>query len=166
MGWTSLPPIPVTGNLMKSILDTSVFFSECPVAGELFTTPSVCDELRDIRSKGKFEKLCAEGLRVMSPGPESTEKVMAAAKKTRDSGVISDTDCELLALALETGAVLYTDDFAIQNVASILGVQIHPILQRKAKRIHWKYRCTGCGRYFDHDGECLICGSVIKRKLK
>jgi UPF0271 protein len=151
---------------MKSILDASVFFSECPLEGEMFTTPSVCDELKDIRSKGKFEMLCAEGLRVMSPSTESTKKVMAAAKKTRDAGVISETDCELLALALETGAVLYTDDFAIQNVASVLNVQIHSILQRKAKRIHWKYRCTGCGRYFDHDGECLICGSVIKRKLK
>jgi UPF0271 protein len=45
-------------------------------------------------------------------------------------------------------------------------VQTIPINQRKAKRIHWKYRCSGCGRYFDHDGECLICGSIIKRKLK
>ena len=151
---------------MKSILDASVFFSECPVTGEMYTTPSVCDELLDIRSRGRFEKLCAEGLRVMSAGAESKEKVGAAARKTRDAGVISETDCELLALALETGAVLYTDDFAIQNVAGILGVQVHPIHQRKARRIHWKYRCTGCGRYFDHDGECLICGSTIKRKLK
>jgi UPF0271 protein len=73
---------------MKFILDASVFFSECPVEGELFTTPSVCDELKDIRSKGKFEKLCAEGLRVISPGPESTCIVRAAAKKTRDAGEI------------------------------------------------------------------------------
>jgi UPF0271 protein len=151
---------------MKSILDASVFFSDCPVEGEMYTTPSVFDELRDIRSKGKYEKLCAEGLRVMSPRIESMEKVSIAAKKTRDSDVISAADCELLALALETGAVLYTDDFAIQNVASVLKVKIHPILQRKAKRIHWKFRCTGCGRYFDHDGECLICGSAIKRKFK
>ena len=79
---------------MKSILDASVFFSECPIEGEIFTTPSVCDELRDIRSKGKFEILCAEGLRVMSPRPDCMEKVHTAAKKTRDSGVISDTDCE------------------------------------------------------------------------
>ena len=151
---------------MKSILDASVFFSECPVSGEMYTTQSVCNELRDIRSKGKFEKLSAEGLQVRSPQPDYIEKVNITAKKTRDSCVISDTDCELLALALETGAILYTDDFAIQNVAIALGVQIHPIHQRAAKRIHWKYRCTGCGRYFDHDGECLICGSAIKRKLK
>jgi UPF0271 protein len=132
----------------------------------LYTTPSVCDELIDIRSKGKFEKLCAEGLHIVSPDAQSKERVTSAAKKTRDSCVISDTDLDLLALALDLDGVLHTDDFAIQNVAGVLGVQTIPINQRKAKRVHWKYRCSGCGRYFDHDGECLICGSVIKRKLK
>jgi UPF0271 protein len=151
---------------MKAILDSSVFFSDFPVKGELYTTPSVCDELIDIRSRGKFETFSAAGLHVVSPGPESRERVVLAAKKTRDSTVISDTDCDLLALALELEAVIYTDDFALQNVAGVLGVQTIPINQRKAKRVHWKYRCSGCGRYCDHDGECLICGSVIKRKLK
>jgi UPF0271 protein len=151
---------------MKAILDSSVFFSDFLVNGELYTTPSVCDELIDIRSRGKFEAFSAEGLHVVSPGAESKERVIKAAKKTRDSTVISDTDCDILALALELEAVIYTDDFAIQNVAGVLGVQTIPINQRKAKRIHWKYRCSGCGRYFDHDGDCLICGSIIKRKLK
>jgi UPF0271 protein len=151
---------------MKAILDSSVFFSDCPITGDLYTTPSVCDELIDIRSKGKFEKFSAEGLHIASPTLLNTEKVKITAKKTRDDGVISDTDCELLALALDLDAVLYTDDFAIQNIAGVLGVQTIPINQRKAKRVHWKYRCSGCGRYFDHDGECLVCGSIIKRKLK
>ena len=151
---------------MKAILDSSIFFSDFPVSGELYTTPSVCAELVDIRSKGKFEKLCAEGLQLVSPSVLSREKVMIAAKKTRDESVLSETDCDILAVALEINAVLYTDDFAVQNVAGILGVHTIPIIQRKAKRIHWKYRCSGCGRYFDHDGECLICGSIIKRKLK
>jgi endoribonuclease Nob1 len=151
---------------MKAILDSSVFFSDYPVTGDLYTTPSVCEELIDIRSKGKFENFSAEGLHIVSPTALSKEKVIVAAKKTRDVAVISGTDCELLALALDLDAVLYTDDFAIQNVAGVLGVQTIPINQRKAKRVHWKYRCSGCGRYFDHDGECLICGSTIKRKLK
>lgn len=151
---------------MKAVLDSSVFFSDMPVSGELYTTPSVCEELIDIRSKGKFEKLCAEGLHIVPPSDMSRERVVIAAKKTRDDCVLSATDCDLLALALEIDAVLYTDDFAIQNVAGVLGVQTIPIIQRKAKRIHWKYRCSGCGRYFDHDGECSICGSIIKRKLK
>jgi endoribonuclease Nob1 len=151
---------------MKAVLDASVFFTEFTVSGEVFTTPSVCDELRDIRSKGNFEKWCAAGLRVISPERQSLSRVAEAAATSRDSGIISATDAELLAVALELDAVLYTDDFAIQNVALVLGVKTSPIQQRKAKRVHWKYRCSGCGRYFDHDGECQICGAAIKRKLK
>jgi len=151
---------------MRYVLDTSFFFYDLPVSGELYTTRSVLDELRDLRSKSRFDVLCAQGLTLAVPSSENTEKVKAASRKSGDAGIISGTDCDILALALDLSAVLYTDDFAIQNVAGILGVQTAPIIQRKAKRIHWKYRCSGCGRYFDHDGECLVCGSVIKRKLK
>jgi UPF0271 protein len=151
---------------MKAVLDSGFFFSDCPIAGELYTTPSVCDELIDIRSKGKFEKFSSEGLHIVSPSAKNREKVLKAAERSRDINIISDTDRDILALALDLEAVLYTDDFAIQNVAGVLGVRTAPIIQRRAKRIHWKYRCSGCGRYFDHDGECLICGSIIKRKLK
>ncbi len=151
---------------MKIVLDASVFFSDWHPEGEMFTTHSVCHELRDIRSRGNYEKLCADGLTVVSPGRESKEAVTAAAATSRDARVISDTDRDLLALTRELGAVLYTDDFAIQNVAIVLGVKTHPISQRKAGRVHWKYRCAGCGRYFDHDGECPVCGAVVKRKLK
>ena len=151
---------------MRSVLDTSFYFYDLAVDGELYTTPSVLDELRDLRSKSRFDVLCAQGLTLAVPSSENTEKVKAASRKSGDAGIVSGTDCDILALALDLRAVLYTDDFAIQNVAGILGVQTVPIIQRKAKRIHWKYRCSGCGRYFDHDGECLVCGSVIKRKLK
>jgi len=151
---------------MRCVLDTSFFFYDLTVDGELYTTQSVIDELRDLRSKSRFDVLSAHGLTLAVPSGENTEKVQAASKKSGDAGIISGTDCDILALALDLGAVLYTDDFAVQNVASVLGVQITPVIQRKAERIHWKYRCSGCGRYFDHDGECLICGSVIKRKLK
>jgi endoribonuclease Nob1 len=151
---------------MKCVLDSSIFFCDCPVEGELFTPPSVPDELRDLRAKGKFEKFLAEGLRIVSPTKESRAKVLAAAEKSRDARVISGTDCDLLALALDCDAVLFTDDFAIQNVAAELGVVVHPIQQRAAKKIVWKYRCSGCGRYSDTDGECLICGAQIRRKLK
>jgi UPF0271 protein len=151
---------------MRCVLDTSFFFYDLTIDGEMYTTRSVIDELKDLRSKSRFDVLCAQGLTLAVPSRENTEKVKAASKKSGDAGIISVTDCDILAVALDLGAVLWTDDFAVQNVASILGVQTAPIIQRKAKRIHWKYRCSGCGRYFDHDGECLICGSIIKRKLK
>ena len=55
-------------------------------------------------------------------------------------------------------ATLVTDDFAVQNVAHRLEIAVQPIRQRKAKARTWKYRCTGCGRYFDHPGICDYCG--------
>lgn len=151
---------------MKCVLDSTVFFSECPVEGELYTTPSVVGELVDFHAKCRYEKFIAEGLHVTGPHQESKDRVMTAAEKTRDLRVISGTDQDLIALALDLNAVIYTDDFAIQNIAAELGVAIHSIQQRTAKKIIWKYRCSGCGRYFKTDGECLICGSKIKRKLK
>ena len=151
---------------MSIVLDASFFFGEFPHEGEIFTVPSVVDELRDIRAKGNFEKLCAQGLIVQTPTQESSNRVIAVAKKTKDVGVISPADRDLLALALDLGSDLYTDDFAIQNIALDLGVKTVPILQRKARRVRWKYRCIGCGRYAEQDGECPVCGAAIKRKLK
>jgi endoribonuclease Nob1 len=151
---------------MSAILDSGFFFGDFPVEGEIYTTPSVVGELKDIRSKGNLEKWYARGLRVQSPTESGRKKVTAAAVTTKDLTVISDTDCDLLALALDLGADLHTDDFAIQNVALALGVKTVPILQRKARRVHWKYRCSGCGRYAEQDGECPVCGAVVKRKLK
>jgi endoribonuclease Nob1 len=151
---------------MNAVLDASFFFGDFPAEGDTFTVPSVIDELKDIRAKGNFEKWCARGLRVQSPTEESKKRVISAAATTKDVTVISGTDRDLLALALDLGAALYTDDFAIQNVALVLGVKTISLLQRKARRVHWKYRCSGCGRYADHDGECPVCGAAIKRKLK
>ncbi|HSA38844.1 MAG TPA: nucleotide-binding protein [Methanoregula sp.] len=151
---------------MSTVLDTSFFFGDFPVEGDLFTVPSVLDELKDIRAKGNFEKWCARGLRVQSPTEEGRKRVISAARTTKDVSVISGTDQDLLALALDLGADLHTDDFAIQNIALLLGVRTVPILQRKARRVHWKYRCSGCGRYGEQDGECPVCGASIKRKLK
>lgn len=151
---------------MSSVLDTGFFFGDFPADGEIFTVPSVIGELRDIRAKGSFEKWCARGLVVRSPTHESIRTVTSAAEKTRDRSVISGTDRDLLALALDLKADLHTDDFAIQNIALALGITTVPILQRRARRVRWKYRCSGCGRYSAHDGECPVCGAAIKRKLK
>ena len=113
---------------MSTVLDASFFFGEFPAEGALFTVPAVVDELKDIRAKGNFEKWCARGLRVQSPTEESRKRVISAAETTKDVPVISATDISLLALARDLGADLLTDDFAIQNVALVLGVKTVPIL--------------------------------------
>jgi UPF0271 protein len=151
---------------MNAVLDTSLFFIEYPVSGDLFTTPSVVEELVDLRSKCRFESLLASGLRVAGPSPEGIERVRRAAEKTGDMDKLSATDRDLLALALDLGATLYSDDFALQNVAHELGVATTPVQQRSAKKRLWKFRCSGCKRFYRTSGECPVCGSPIKRTIK
>ncbi|MDD1656138.1 MAG: nucleotide-binding protein [Methanomicrobiales archaeon] len=148
---------------MIRVLDASAFFAEVPLSGVLFTTPSVVGELRDLRSKGRLESLLAAGLRVEEPGQASLLRVEEAAGRTGDAGVLSPADRDLLALALEREGTVVTDDFAVQNTARDLGIPIQPILQRRARRIRWKFRCPGCGATADRPGSCPVCGSLRER---
>ncbi|MDD4566712.1 hypothetical protein L21_1241 [Methanoculleus chikugoensis] len=151
---------------MTLVLDASAFFAEIPLDGPIATTPSVVAELSDTHAKCRFEVLSAAGLRVREPREEDLSRVDAAALRTGDAGVLSGTDRDILALALELSAVLVTDDFAVQNVAHRLGIETRSIRQRPARPIRWRYRCSGCGRYWKEPGDCPICGAPIKRKLK
>jgi UPF0271 protein len=151
---------------MTLVLDASVFFAEVPVEGPAWTTPSVVGELADLHAKCRFEALAATGLSVREPRDEDLLRVDAAAVRTGDAGVLSATDRDILALALELSAVLVTDDFAVQNGAHRLGIETRSIRQRPARAIRWRYRCSGCGRYWREPGDCPVCGAAIKRKLK
>lgn len=150
----------------KRVLDATAFFVDIPLSGELFTTPGVVGEIVDAESKWRFEALSAAGLVVMSPGTASLRAVREAARSTGDETVLSGADCEILALALETGAEIVSDDFAIHNVAHHLRIPVFPLQQRRAKRRTWKFRCPGCGRLAKGPGECPVCGSGLKRTLK
>lgn len=151
---------------MRSILDTSLFFIEFPLSGEIFTTSSVVAELRDLRSKCRYESLVTQGLQVLSCSASSRARVQEAALGTGDAERLSATDTDLLALALDLSGTLLSDDFAVQNVAHALAVPVQPIQQRLAKRRTWKYRCVGCRRPSAGPGECPVCGSQIKRTIK
>jgi UPF0271 protein len=151
---------------MNYILDSSVFFSDYPVRFPAYTTPSVIDELIDLRSKCRFDSLVVSGLVVREPESESVLKIQEVSARSGDQPVLSPADKDVLALALDLGGVIVTDDFSVQNVAHHLGIETRSILQRPARTRVWKFRCSGCGRYYRNTGECPVCGSAIKRKLK
>jgi UPF0271 protein len=151
---------------MKSILDTSLFFIEYPLGGEIFTTPSVVSELLDLRSKCRYETLLATGLQVLGCSDLNRARVQETALRTGDAERLSSTDIDVLALALDLSGTILSDDFAIQNVALALAVPVQPVQQRKAKRRKWRYRCTGCERPCTGPGTCPVCGSQIKRTIK
>ncbi|HIJ06588.1 MAG: Nucleic acid binding protein [Methanomicrobiales archaeon 53_19] len=151
---------------MKIVCDASFFFGDYPFEGDLFTTPGVVAELCDLRSKCRFDTLKECGLTVTEPSSASIRMIRQTAGKTGDHDVLSETDISILALASEIGGEVATDDFAVQNVASALGIRVRPMLQRKAKRRTWKMICTGCGRDVENGADCPVCGAPLKRMHK
>jgi len=151
---------------MKSVLDSSAFFTAASFTGELYTTSSVISELRDLSSKARFDILRETGLQVMDPDRESVIRVREIAVKRGEAEGLSPTDIEVLALALQLQACIMSDDYALQNVARSMSIIVLPIRQKGAKNIRWKFRCSGCGRYYTEPGECKVCGAIIQRKLK
>ncbi|MGB4234826.1 MAG: nucleotide-binding protein [Methanoregulaceae archaeon] len=151
---------------MRAVLDASAFFSAIALSGELYTTPHVVAELKDLRSRVRLDLLCESGLTVREPGREAQARVRDVAGRIGEGEALSETDQGVLALALELGAEVVTDDYALQNAAYRMGVPVIPIHQKGARRIAWQYRCTGCGRPYEGPGECPVCGAAIKRRIK
>jgi len=151
---------------MRSVLDSSAFFTAATFEGELYTTSSVISELRDLPSKARSDLLREAGLQVMDPDRESVSRVRENAVARGEAGVLSPTDIGVLALALQLQACIMSDDYALQNVARSLSIRVIPIQQKGARNIRWKFRCSGCGRYYRGPGECQVCGALIQRKLK
>ncbi|WFN33895.1 nucleotide-binding protein [Methanogenium sp. S4BF] len=147
----------------RVVLDASVFFADLPVEGEFYTTPAVLTEIKTQSARMRLALLEEQGLRVHAPGPAALAKVSEAARRSGDLSVLSETDAGILALAAELGAAVMTDDFAVQNTAQRLEIPVIPILQRRAAKRKWKYRCTGCGRFWSGPGECEVCGAEIRR---
>lgn len=153
------------------IADSAVFImGNCNIDSSLMiTVPSVEDELKSRDSVLRFDLAKEAGLRVEWPEPEMVKEVRRKAEQTRDSEELSKTDIEILAKALEhrDKGMLLTDDYAVQNVAVQLGIQVKPIAQKKIKDIIlWQKQCTGCKKTFEKGDVCPICGSPLKKKRK
>jgi UPF0271 protein len=148
------------------VLDTSVFFSAWRCSAPCVTTPEVVAEIRDTASRLRYEVFLSEGLELREPTSSSLNQVQETMRQTGDAEVLSATDRGILALSLDTGGTVVTDDFALQNVAHHLHIATLPIHQRRAKARTWKYRCTGCGRYGEGTGSCPVCGSPMKRTIR
>lgn len=109
-----------------------------------------------------------ENLKVVEPSRATLEKVREAARETGDIYVLSATDMDVIAVALEAGGIIVSDDYAIENVSSKLGLKfLGADLKPISKSITWQYRCTGCGqKYEEFVKACKICGHAVKRTVK
>ena len=162
------------------VLDTSAFvagFDPFSLGAEQVTVPKVEEEIRrNSMVKMRLETAIESGkLKVLAPTQEFAGKAEASANKVGDSHKLSETDKQLLALALELKASGYapqivTDDYSIQNVAAQMGIEFLSLATFGIKRLlEWIRYCPACHKQYPADckfKECQVCGTELKRKPK
>lgn len=156
---------------MVLVLDTSAVIAGF-VPGlsdaEQVTIQEVLEEARDLCSKLELETAVLAGrVKVVEPSESSLSKIRAKVKHTGD--VVSETDMKLLALALDLGgekAELVTDDYAIQNLASLFNIPYRRVAMPGIKEVlRWEMFCQACGRRYPPSCiKCQTCGSELTRR--
>jgi endoribonuclease Nob1 len=160
------------------ILDTSAFiagFDPFSLSEEQVTVPKVEKEIkRNSLNKVRFETALENGrVKVKAPSQEFVSQIRETSSKVGDSFKLSETDIELLALALELKATgynpqIYSDDFSIQNVATQLGMEFLALGTFGIKRLlEWMRYCPACFKEYPVNTsikECRVCGTPLKRK--
>lgn len=153
-----------------SVLDASAFYAGLPFRSpERFsTTPQVLDEVRHIKmSHDAIGMLVQTGrLAVRQAGAESTSRVISKATETGDRDSLSEQDISVLALCLDTGGQLVTDDFAVSNVARNMMIPVQPLMTGGIRTVgRWIHYCPGCRRSFRSSSECPLCGNALRKRL-
>ncbi len=149
---------------MRAVMDSSALLGGASFTGSdrLYLPPGVESELRGDQG---FERLRDLVLEVREPPPERLREATAAAQRTGDLPTLSRADLEVLALALDLRLPIVTDDYAIQNVAAVLGLACVPVRERGIREVRtWMFRCRSCGKVHDRPlAECPICGGEVRR---
>jgi len=103
---------------------------------------------------------------IKEPGEASRKAAIEAATSTGDIKALSRADLDVLALALEYGIPLISDDYAVQNTAAKLGVEFKTTFHDGIKKkVTWVFTCSGCKREYDSKtSSCSVCGSKVVRK--
>lgn len=150
------------------ILDSTTFlqnymdaFGDKPIV----TVHGVLEEIKNPQAEILLDMFLKLGMEVLEPGQKEIDEVNETVKKTKDR--VSNTDIKLLALALQfknkgKECTLVSDDYAIQNLASLLKIEVLALGQDGIKKVlKWERKCTACKRYTNNE-ICEVCGSPTK----
>ena len=162
------------------IIDTAVIlhgvsFSRKDVIAAV--SEEVIEEVRSTVPKLRLDQFLSNDLvQIRASTADSLKKAKNAATKTGDLPNLSKADLSVIALAIEhdmlgMNTVVYTGDYAVQNVMKSLGINFKSVLNDGIKKvIKWKYKCIACGEIFNKSpiGElCPECGTEsMIRKIK
>jgi UPF0271 protein len=161
-----------------AVLDTSAFiagFDPFSLDGEEYTVPMVKEEIAESSMpEVRFETAVANGkLKVKAPSEEFLNSARTSATLVGDKFFLSETDLQLLALALQLKAdghspLIVTDDYSIQNVADQMSIEFASLATLGIRlRLTWIRYCPACHKKYSADSKikiCEVCGTRLKRK--
>ena len=167
------------------IFDTNIFLTGIDfnvINGTIYTTPNVIEEIKVERYLEKNRNILnkiqaailSKKLILKTPSESFFKNIEEKSRNTGDLNVLSHTDKELLALALELieksdqNVRMYTNDYSIENICSKLNIPFSPIFKEGIKKmIIWEIYCPFCKIIYHTDDlqkNCERCGSPLKRR--
>ena len=145
----------------------------------LFITPEIYEEAsQNAKSRQLLEISQNQGiLNIQNADQKSYNKVEQTSVESGDSVSLSNADKSLIALALELkqnhpdkSVMLMSDDYAIQNVCSLMQINIYTLHQQGIKKIiKWEVYCPYCFEVFPNEKlgmTCSTCEMKLKRRPK
>ncbi len=145
------------------ILDTSAIINGISgnlINCRLIVPSSVIEELGDEPHRLNLDK-------VEERNPEKHYLVEVEKQVEKTGDVLSKTDKDILAIAMQYKASIATDDYGIQNIAKLLNIDFESVGEEGIKEVfHWTYYCPACYIEYEGPGTCEICGTKLKRKVK
>jgi len=132
---------------------------------EYYITNEVLAEIVNETAKTMVDHGIYTGqLKIRDPTVENIAKVKEAAKKTGDLSRLSGADIGVLALSLECGAEIVSDDYAIQNVAASMRLKYHTTAKEGIQKEYvWEKTCPGCGlKHSIEFTKCEVCGTRLR----
>jgi UPF0271 protein len=159
------------------VLDTSAFvvgLDPSSISEEQYTVPMVREEIIEGTMPWvRFKTAIGSGkLKVRKPERTFLEKVKATAANAGET-LLSETDLQVLALALQLkmhgySPLIATDDYSIQNVANLMGIEFTSLATFGIRfQLKWIRYCPACHRKYPAEyksKKCKVCGTELKRK--
>ncbi|MEM3695334.1 MAG: hypothetical protein QXJ11_05180 [Candidatus Bathyarchaeia archaeon] len=160
------------------VLDTSAFavgFDPFSVNEMQYTVPLVREEVKGNAFAKVRLKTAIEQGKVVVKKPEKPflDAVSASATAIGDKVLLSETDLQVLALALQLKSegynpVIASDDYSIQNVANRMEIAFTSLATFGIRfQLEWVRYCPACYRKYQADYKlkrCAVCGTELKRK--
>ncbi len=151
-------------------------FSPSSIASPTFSVPAVLQELsaRSFASLRSDASIEAGKLIVRMPSEESLEAVHKASLEFGEKFALSQTDFQVLALAIDLRVegekpIIVSDDYAVQNVAEHLELDYASLATFGiSQRFDWILYCPACYRKYPQDRSrlsCEICGTELRRRV-